>query len=143
LLFEAIFSRGSDAAQSSEKLAALLHDAPEYVIGDMISPFKAQIGGDYKRIENRLLEAILVRFGLSARLEPELVKAIKAADRQSAFFEATRLAGFSIEEARKFFGAPKVAPDLVNPYLRPWRPEQAQKAFLARFAELDAVMLRT
>ena len=143
LLVEAIFSACAPAAGRAEKLAALLHDAPEYVIGDMISPFKAQIGEDYKRIEIRLLEAILVRFGLPARLDPELVRAIKAADRQSAFFEATRLAGFSIDEARKFFGAPKVAPDVVNPYLRPWRPEAAQERFLARFVDLDAVFLRT
>ena len=70
LLVEAIFSACAPAAGRAEKLAALLHDAPEYVIGDMISPFKAQIGGDYKRIEIRLLEAILLRFGLSASLDP-------------------------------------------------------------------------
>ena len=82
-------ARGAARAQ----LAALLHDAPEYVIGDMISPFKAAIGGDYKEVEKRLLAAILIRFGLKAVMAPDLAKAIKAADRDSAYHEATELAG--------------------------------------------------
>ena len=138
LLVEAIFSAQAPAAPRAEKLGALLHDAPEYVIGDMISPFKAAIGGDYKEIERRLLAAILLRFGLKATFAPELAKAIKAADRDSAFFEATELAGFSPSEARKFFGKPRVAFANFAAYLEPWRPEDAQARFLARFAELDA-----
>ena len=138
LLVEAIFCALAPAAPRAEKLAALLHDGPEYVIGDMISPFKAAIGGDYKEIERRLLAAILMRFGLKPALAPDLAKAIKAADRDSAFFEATELAGFSSSEARKFFGAPRVALSDFAAYLEPWRPEQAQARFLARFAELDA-----
>ncbi len=97
LLVEAIFCALAPAAPRAEKLAALLHDGPEYVIGDMISPFKAAIGGDYKEIERRLLAAILMRFGLKPALAPDLAKAIKAADRDSAFFEATELAGFSVK----------------------------------------------
>ena len=82
----------------------LLHDAPEYVIGDMISPFKAVIGDAYKAVERRLLAAIHLRFGLPANPPPELERLIKTADRAAAFLEATRLAGFDAAEARRFFG---------------------------------------
>jgi 5'-deoxynucleotidase YfbR-like HD superfamily hydrolase len=138
LLVEAIFAKLEPAASRAAKLGALLHDAPEYVIGDMISPFKATVGGEYKEIERRLLAAILLRFGLKPTFEPALAKAIKAADRDSAFFEATELAGFAPGEARKFFGKPRVALVDFAAYLEPWRPEDAQARFLARFAELDA-----
>ena len=138
LLVEAIFSALTPGAPREEKLAALLHDAPEYVIGDMISPFKAAIGGDYKEIERRLLAAVLIRFGLKPVMPPELVKAVKAADRDAAFYEATELAGFALSEARKFFRAPRVALADFATYLAPWRPEEAQTRFLERFAELDA-----
>jgi 5'-deoxynucleotidase YfbR-like HD superfamily hydrolase len=138
LLVEAIFSAQAPEAARADRLAALLHDAPEYVIGDMISPFKAAIGGDYKEIERRLLTAILMRFGLKPALAPELAKAIKAADRDAAFYEATELAGFGLGEARKFFRTPRVALGDFAAYLAPWRPEAAQARFLARFAELDA-----
>ncbi len=86
-------------------LALLLHDAPEYVIGDMISPFKVVIGGSYKAVEQRLLTAIHVRFGLPPALPAEILAIIKAADHGSAFLEATVLAGFSVAEARRFFGS--------------------------------------
>jgi 5'-deoxynucleotidase YfbR-like HD superfamily hydrolase len=138
LLVEAIFAKLDPTAGRTARLGALLHDAPEYVIGDMISPFKAAIGGDYKEIERRLLVAILLRFSLKPTFAPDLAKAIKAADRDSAFFEATELAGFSPSEARKFFGAPRVALSEFAPYLEPWRPEDAQARFLVRFTELDA-----
>ena len=94
-------------ASRQDKLAALLHDAPEYVVGDMISPFKAALGVDYKAFENRLLAAIHVRFGLSPQLPAALTDAIKQADRISAYLEATQLAGFTLDEGRKFFGQPK------------------------------------
>ena len=138
LLVEAIFSRHDSAATRDAQRAALLHDAPEYVIGDMISPFKAVVGGEYKEVERRLLAAILIRFSLRPVMEAELAKAIKAADRDAAFHEATQLAGFSLAEARKIFRSPRVALADVAVYLEPWRPEAAQARFLARFAELDA-----
>ncbi len=138
LLVEAIFAAADPDAPPSQRLAALLHDAPEYVIGDMISPFKAAIGGEYKLVEQRLLGAIFLRFGLPDRMAPDLAKAIKAADREAAYLEATSLAGFAIAEARKFFGAPKVAPGAFAAYLQPLRPNEAQARFLGRFAELDA-----
>jgi hypothetical protein len=137
LLVEAIVGDRTPDAPRAARLAALLHDAPEYVIGDMISPFKAAIGGAYKAVEARLLGAIFIRFGLPA-MTPGLLKSIKAADRESAYIEATALAGFAEAEARKFFGAPKVALGPFAPYLLPLRPNEAQERFLARFAELDA-----
>src|SRR5438477_11323166 len=88
------------------RLMALLHDAPEYVIGDLISPFKAAVGFDYKDFERRLLAAIHIRFGLPPGLAPELTRAIKRADMLAAYFEATQLAGFGVTEAKRFFGTP-------------------------------------
>src|SRR5437868_10427189 len=84
------------------QLAALLHDAPEYVIGDLISPFKSAIGLDYKAFELRLLAAIHERFGLPRELPAPIRAAIKACDRIAAYYEATRLAGFGTDEATAF-----------------------------------------
>ncbi len=115
------------------RLAALLHDAPEYVIGDMISPFKAALGYDYKAFEARLERAIHIRFGLPAELPETVVKTIKRADRICAFFEATQIAGFSVEEARKFFGRP---PAGLRVEMNPLPAAEAQSRFLDRFEAL-------
>ncbi len=121
------------------RLAALLHDAPEYVIGDLISPFKAAIGFDYKTIENRLLEAIHVRFGLPPSLPAEVTAAIKHADRIAAYYEATLLAGFSTEEADRYFGIPAIPASLeaLLSRLEPSPVATAQAAFLSRFGSLS------
>ena len=137
LLVEALVGALAPRAARDARLAALLHDAPEYVIGDMISPFKAVIGGDYKAVEARLLAAVHRRFGLPAPAPPETLALIKAADRAAAFFEATRLAGFAIAEAQKLFGRPKIALAGIEAWLEPARPAEAQRNFLRRFAELD------
>lgn len=121
------------------RLAALLHDAPEYVVGDLISPFKTAIGLDYKAFENRLLAAIHRRFDLPDRLPDIISGEIKSADRIAAYFEATVLAGFAIDEARLYFGVPDgLGPDLAHTLerLEPWDAPRAQRSFLARFAEL-------
>ena len=138
LLVEALVASGTPAPPARTRLAALLHDAPEYVIGDMISPFKAAVGGDYRRIEARLMQAIHIRFGLPAELPPDAVKRVKAADRVSAYMEATALAGFDIPEARKLFGDPDLPLRSYAAYLEPLRPGDVEARFLARFAELDA-----
>lgn len=117
------------------RLAALLHDAPEFVIGDMISPFKAQLGGQYKVIESRLMQAIHLRFGLPAELPDTVEKLIKRADRASAYFEAVQLAGFKVAEARKFFGAPTGVSPLT---LKAMTTLEAQEAYLARFQALSS-----
>jgi 5'-deoxynucleotidase YfbR-like HD superfamily hydrolase len=117
----------------------LLHDAPEYVIGDMISPFKAVLGGDYKSVEKRLLAAIHIRFGLPPVLSDEITQAIKAADRGAAYLEATELAGFAQAEAKRLFGRDPGLPAAVQrDYLTPWTAAKAEKRFLARFKTLHA-----
>src|SRR5262249_44847429 len=117
----------------AERLALLLHDAPEYVIGDMISPFKALVGGEYAAIEGRLLQAIHRRFGIPYPRAGSLTARIKAADRVAAFYEATRLAGFGEAEARRFFGRPRgVDPARLD--LEPWPAKKAERSYLARFA---------
>lgn len=118
-------------------LATLLHDAPEYVIGDMISPFKAVMGGDYKVIENRLMSAIHLRFSLPAELSAADKKFIKKADMVAAYIEATELAGFEKDEALTIFGKP-VTGDFTHLSATPVPTGEAQAAFLARFEELEA-----
>nr|CAD6419942.1 HD family hydrolase [Rhizobium sp. Q54] len=136
LVVEEIFRRctGEDCRG---RMMALLHDAPEYVIGDMISPFKSVVGGGYKNVEHRLEAAIHLRFGLPAHPSRELKAQIKKADAIAAFFEATELAGFSPEEARKFFGQPRGITKEMLP-LQPMPAMEAQSSFLKRFAEIEA-----
>ena len=116
------------------RLAALLHDASEYVIGDMISPFKAALGMDYKKFEERLETAIHVRFGIPAKTPVPIKKLIKQADRACAFFEATQLAGFSHKEALEFFGAPPAGYELT---IDPLPPAQAQSRYIQRYNVLS------
>jgi 5'-deoxynucleotidase YfbR-like HD superfamily hydrolase len=137
LLVETLAHARAPGLDRSRRLAVLLHDAPEYVIGDMISPFKAVIGDAYKVVERRLLAAIHRRFGLPAKSAPELEKLIKTADREAAFLEATRLAGFNIAEARRFFGRPPaISLSMERDYLKPWPAETAQSRYLDRFKKL-------
>ena len=114
------------------RMAALLHDAPEYVIGDLIGPVKSAVTG-YGALEARLTEAIHLRFGLPATLPRDWRRAIKRADRASAWLEATQLAGFSEAEATRLFGAPPPERAIV-----PLEPRAARAAFLGRFAALEA-----
>jgi 5'-deoxynucleotidase YfbR-like HD superfamily hydrolase len=134
LLVEAVMREQTPRVDAPIRLAALLHDAPEYVIGDMISPFKAVLGGDYKAVEKRLLAAIHIRFGLPPVLADEVTQQIKAADRAAAYLEATELAGFAVQEAKRLFGRdPGLPPATVRDYLTPWSAAKAEKRFLARF----------
>jgi 5'-deoxynucleotidase YfbR-like HD superfamily hydrolase len=116
------------------RLAALLHDASEYVIGDMISPFKAALGLDYKKFEERLETAIHIRFGIPAKTPLAVKKLIKRADRACAFFEATQLAGFNHREALEFFDAPPAGYDLV---IEPLSAAQAQSRYIQRYHVLS------
>jgi len=137
LLVEALARARAPGLDRERRLAVLLHDAPEYVIGDMISPFKAVIGDAYKGIERRLLTAIHLRFGLPAKSSPELDDLLKAADRAAAYLEATQLAGFDAAEARRFFDRPPVYfAAIERDYLTPWPAQTAQARYLALFKKL-------
>ncbi|MBP7000724.1 HD family hydrolase [Amaricoccus sp.] len=137
LVVERLFAALAPRSEPRWRLAALLHDAPEYVIGDMISPVKGAVGPDYAAMDARLAAAVHVRFGLPATLPAPVKALIKRADRISAWLEATSLAGFARPEADRLFGAPKPA-ELAAVAL-PLRPPMAVKAdFLARHAALLA-----
>ncbi len=137
LLVEDLYARLEPGAAPRWRLAALLHDAPEYVIGDMISPVKAAVGPDYAAMDARLAAAVHLRFGLPASLPAPVKAAIKRADRISAWLEAVRIAGFAEAEANRLFGAPRLAgvAEMALP-LRP--PMEVKAAFLARHAALLA-----
>ncbi len=124
------FKIGTPRPARPVRLAALLHDAPEYVIGDLITPFKAAVGFDYKDLEERLLRAIHLRFGLPAVPAIAARKLIKRADRAAAYLEATQLAGFAEAEAGKFFGKPRA---LAPRRLKALPPVEAKARFLRRF----------
>ncbi|WP_424932842.1 HD domain-containing protein [Amaricoccus macauensis] len=137
LLVERIFSALNPRATACWKLAALLHDAPEYVIGDMISPVKSAIGANYATLDARLSAAVHLRFGLPATLPRNVKSQIKQADKTSAWLEATRIAGFSEGEADRLFGVPKAASEeVLTLQLRP--PSEAKRDFLARHEALLA-----
>lgn len=139
LLVEQIFIRLWPGAGARWQLAALLHDAPEYVIGDMISPVKAAIGPAYGGLDDRLTAAIHLRYGLPAVLPMLVKKQIKAADTVSAWLEATEIAGFSVPEANRLFGKPD--PNHLHGlslHLRP--PAETRAAYLARHADLLALL---
>jgi uncharacterized protein len=118
------------------RLMALLHDAPEYVVGDLISPFKAAIGFDYKALELKLQAAIHLRFGLPALVPSAMATLFKKADHLSAFYEAIQLACFEEAEARRLFGVPPKG--LRSPRLTPLATAEAQAQFLERFHRLAA-----
>ena len=133
LVVEEICRKLAPDWDKKRRLMALLHDAPEYVIGDMISPFKAALGLDYKAFEAKLEAAIHLRFGLPAHPTPAEKVTIKRADLVCAYFEAVQLAGFSEAEAKRFFGAP---PRGLALKLTPAPTAQVQEAFLKRFRSL-------
>ena len=134
LIVEDIAAHLSPGLAARWRLCALLHDAPEYVIGDMISPFKAALGFDYRRFEDRLEAAIHVRFGLPPHPPAEIKALIKQADRVSAHCEAVKLAGFSPDEAVTYFGP---RPEVPLPSFEPLSVHDAQERFLQRFATLS------
>jgi uncharacterized protein len=139
VLVEQIASHTDTKLDRAARLVALLHDAPEYVIGDMISPFKAALGLDYKAFEKRLLAAIHIRFGLSPATTDKLEVFIKKADRMAAYLEATQLAGFSVPESEKFFSRPKGLDGEGSQkfhQLKPLAPNEAADLYLKKFREL-------
>ena len=134
LLVERILRLQHPDCLPREKLATLLHDAPEYVIGDLISPFKAVIDTPYRQVEERLHAAIRLRFGLPVALPPAIPVRIKKADQAAAYFEATKLAGFADAEAARFFGRPGgIGVEAVADMLAPWPAKKAESLYLKAF----------
>jgi 5'-nucleotidase len=139
LLVERIVAELGPKLSPEFKLAALMHDAPEYVVGDLISPFKAALSLDYRAFEAKLLNAIHVRFGVTPELPAGVTKLIKRADKIAAYYEATGLAGFSRAEARRSFGQPRgLSSALVShlSQLTPLPASRVEAVFLKRFKEL-------
>ncbi len=134
VLVEKIARAIEPGADNTWFLAALLHDSSEYVVGDMISPFKNALGVDYRSFEDKLMQAVHIRFGLPAVISPQLKKFIKRADKISAYLEATQIAGFSDIESRKFFGPPPVT--IANWKLEPLSPNGAKQLYIERFNEI-------
>ena len=139
ILVEEIFHRLFPKAGILWRMAALLHDAPEYVIGDMISPVKAAVGPGYGALDQRLAAAVHLRFGLPATLPAEVKKKIKRADKVSAWMEAVQIAGFTKAEADRLFGKPQSKlVETMQIILRP--PAETRAAFVGRFETLSSVM---
>jgi 5'-deoxynucleotidase YfbR-like HD superfamily hydrolase len=136
LLVEKIAGVVDPKISREDRLFMLLHDAPEYVIGDMISPFKATIGDAYKAVENRILSAILMRYSLPPEPASRLLLLCKSCDRLAAFLEAVALAGFTRREAERIFGRPAVRLDLAE-HLEPLPIDVAQRLYLERFFALE------
>ncbi len=136
VVVENLFTTLNPKSTNAERLTALLHDAAEYVIGDMISPFKTALGIDYKAFETRLEEAIHLRFGLPAKMPASLKKKIKQCDLYCAWFEATQIAGFGPVEADKFFIAP---PKKLTLKIKPLAVKEAEELFLTKFTDLYEV----
>jgi 5'-deoxynucleotidase YfbR-like HD superfamily hydrolase len=134
LLVERIVRLQHEACAPRDRLATLLHDAPEYVIGDLISPFKAVIDTAYRQVEERLHGAVRLRFGLPAQLPMSLLARIKKADQVAAYFEAVRLVGFTDADAARYFGRPGgINVDVIASMLEPWPAKRAESLYLKAF----------
>jgi uncharacterized protein len=139
LLVEALLDRIAPRTEPRWRLAALLHDAPEYVIGDMISPVKVAVGADYGALEARLAVAVHLRFGLPAEIPARVKTLIKRADRISAWLESVQIAGFATAEADRFFGKPPAA-TVEGMTIAPRSPVEVRAAFIARHRALETDM---
>lgn len=131
LLVEALLGTIVPLASRADRLVALLHDAPEYVVGDLISPFKACVGGAYREVEDRLFTAILARFALP-QPDAALLGSIKRADRAAARLEAVLLAGFDEAEALAVLGPAEPHLDGFAHMLSPSPSDRVEAAFVAR-----------
>ena len=116
------------------QLAALLHDAAEYIISDMITPLKSFLGEEYIQLEEKIQSAINIRFSLPGEIPKKIYKLIKNCDRQTAFIEAIQLAGFTLKDAKKTLKMPKLIPDYK---IIPISAIKAEKLFLKKFKELS------
>lgn len=107
------------------RLQALLHDATEAYLGDVVKPLK-ELLLDYKKLERRLERIILTRFGLPTKLEPEVKEAdmiALATEKRDLLYDGP------IWEATKGIVP---WPEIVTP----WQPAVAKEQFLRRYYSL-------
>ena len=134
VVVEEVFNLEYPYLNKKWKLAALLHDAPEYVIGDLITPFKYALNNSYRDVEDNLIKAIHIRFGLPADLPKSIEAKIKRIDKAVAWYEAINIAGYNNEEALVILKKPILKNKLGN--ILPMSPNAIAKKFLKRFSEL-------
>jgi 5'-deoxynucleotidase YfbR-like HD superfamily hydrolase len=135
-LVVSIIKQKEPNSKAAVLMAAQLHDAPEYVTHDLITPFKAVVGSAYKEVETRLMQAIHLRFGLPSILPVKMQLLIKKADKIAAATEAIQLAGFSAKEVYSLLGIKEKA--LSNKILIPLPVAQAEEQFLQNFRSIEA-----
>jgi len=135
LLVVEILQQHNPQSPSWVLLAALLHDAAEYVTHDLITPLKAAVGDVFKVIEDRLQAAIHTRYSLPVILPNEVKANIKRADLIAAATEAVHLAGFTPKEVKGILRITE------KPYttksLEPLPSTSARDEYLKLFNKLD------
>ena len=134
VLVEELFNIEYPDLDKKWNLAALLHDAPEYVIGDLITPFKYALNNSYRFVEDNLMKAIYLRFGLPALLPRHIESKIKKIDKSLAWFEAVDLAGYKEKEASKIIKKPNL--NSKRQIIVALSANDVQKKFLKRFQEI-------
>lgn len=137
LLVERLVGEATPRIDRRWRLAALLHDASEYVLGDMIGPLKQHLGSQWRQLEDRLQEEVHLRFGLPAVLPEDVHGQVKQGDLTAAWLEATQLAGYTEKEAGRRWRRPRRKATLAI-RLEPMPPRPAADAFVARFRQLHS-----
>ena len=134
VLVEKLFNIEYPDLDKKWNLAALLHDAPEYVIGDLITPFKYALNNSYRFVEDNLMKAIYLRFGLPALLPKNIEYKIKKIDKALAWFEAIDLAGYKEKEASQIIKKPDLN---FEHQIIALSANEVEKRFLKRYHEIS------
>ena len=134
ILVEELFNIQYPDLDKKWNLAALLHDAPEYVIGDLITPFKYALNNSYRFVEDNLMKAIYLRFGVPALLPRHIESKIKKIDKSLAWFESVDLGGYNEEEASQIIKKPNL--NSKRQIIVALSANDVQKKFLKRFQEI-------
>ena len=134
LLVEKLFSHDYPDLKNKWRLAALLHDAPEYVIGDLITPFKYALNNSYRDVEENLMKAIYIRFGLPAKIPKPIELKIKRIDKAVAWYEAIAIGGYTENEAKQILKDPDLS--LTNKKIIPLSPNTIAEKFLKKFNQI-------
>ena len=126
IVSELVEARGGDV---EDVFAALMHDASEAYLGDMPHPIKhrSPLGAAFREAEAGLEAVLRERFSIKADV-PE----VKRVDRALLATERRVLSGESWDWP-ELEGVEALDVELVA-----WPPDEAERAFTARFKELQA-----